>query len=148
MEKPVPQHLYFVSCNAITYYIQDEESHMNNEKKTKESKKEAEDSQIGVICACPEDLPNLQNVEQIVHSIRTALKERGNVIMTRLNDQDLEKIDALIEVELFKSRSEVVAYFIHEGIKARKDLFDKVTPTVEKIRQLKKEARENLEKPK
>jgi len=109
-------------------------------------KKEAADAAIGMICACPEELPNLQNIQEFVHSIRGALKERGNVIMTRLNDEDLQKIDALVEVELFKSRSEAVAYFIHEGIKARKDLFDKVTPTVEKIRQLKNEARETLEK--
>jgi len=112
----------------------------------KGKKKEPGNSEIGVICACPEDLPNLQNVQQIVHSIRTALKERGNVIMTRLNDDDLEKIDALIEVDVFKSRSEAVAYFIHEGIQARSDLFDKVTPTVEKIRQLKTQAREALGK--
>ena len=65
--------------------------------------------------------------------------------MTRLNDEDLEKIDALVEVEVFKSRSEAVAYFIQEGIKAKKELFDKVTPTVEKIRQLKVEARKTLE---
>lgn len=121
---------------------------MKEMKKAKEDKKEVAGSEIGVICACPEDLPNLQNVQQIVHSIRAALKERGNVIMTRLNDEDLEKIDALVEVELFKSRSEAASYFIYEGIKARKDLFNKVTPTVEKIRQLKKEARENIEKPK
>lgn len=120
---------------------------MKEGEKAKESKKDAEDSEVRVICACPEDLPNLQNVQQIVQSVRAALKERGNVIMTRLNDQDLEKIDALVEVELFKSRSEAAAYFIQEGIKSRKDLFDKVTPTVEKIHQLKHEARAALEKP-
>jgi len=122
-------------------------STMQKEGKEKEKKKETGCSGIGVICATPEDIPNLQNVEQIVQSIRGVLKERGNVIMTRLNDEALEKIDALVEVDLFKSRSEAAAYFIHEGIKARKDLFDKVTPTVEKIRQLKTEARKTLEKP-
>jgi Arc/MetJ-type ribon-helix-helix transcriptional regulator len=116
-------------------------------KKEAKKNKKMEDSEIGVICACPEDSPDLQNIQQVVHSVRAALKERGNVIMTRLNDDDLEKIDALVEVELFKSRSEAVAYFIHEGIKARKDLFDKVTPTVEKIHQLKKSIKETLEKP-
>jgi Arc/MetJ-type ribon-helix-helix transcriptional regulator len=113
-----------------------------------EKKKESEDSKVGILCACPEDLSSIQNIQQVAHSIRDILKERGNVIMTRLSDEDLEEIDALVEVELFKSRSEAVAYFIHEGIKARKDLFEKVKPTVDKIRQLKKEARETLEKPK
>jgi len=109
-----------------------------------EKEEEAECSGIGVVCA---DMPDMSKLQEVAKSIREVLKERGNVIMTRLNDDDLEKIDALVEVELFKSRSEAVAYFIHEGIKARTDLFDKVTPTVEKIRQLKREARETLEKP-
>jgi len=115
--------------------------------RAEEKKKETEDSKVGIICAYPEDLPNIKDIQQVVHSIREALKERGNVIMTRLSNEDLEELDALVEVELFKSRSEAVAYFIHEGIKARKDLFDKVKPTVDRIRQLKKEVRETLEKP-
>jgi Arc/MetJ-type ribon-helix-helix transcriptional regulator len=101
---------------------------------------------IGVVCARAEDLSDVQNVEEFIQSLRCSVKERGNVIMTRLNDVDLEKIDALVEVEVFKSRSEAVAYFIHEGIGARSDLFDRVTPTVEKIRQLKTQAREALGK--
>jgi len=118
---------------------------MSKEEKESKRKKESECSGIGVICATSEDLPRLQNVEQMAQSIRAVLKERGNVIMTRLDDEALEKIDALIEVEVFRTRSEAAAYFIYEGIKARKDLFDKVTPTVEKIRHLKQEARVALE---
>jgi Arc/MetJ-type ribon-helix-helix transcriptional regulator len=101
---------------------------------------------VGVVCATAEDLPNMQNVEEFIQSLRCSVKERGNVIMTRLNDVDLEKIDALVEVDVFKSRSEAVAYFIHEGIRARSDLFERVTPTVDKIRQLKAQAREALGK--
>jgi len=111
----------------------------------KERKKKAERSRIGVICTTPENLPDLQNVEQAIQSIRGVLKERSNVIMTRLNNEALENIDALVEVEVFKSRSEAAAYFVQEGIRARKDLFDKVTPSVEKIRHLKQEARAALE---
>jgi len=109
-------------------------------------KKAKKYTSIGVICARAEDLPKVQNVEEFIQSLRCSVKERGNVIMTRLNDADLEKIDALVEVEVFKSRSEAVAYFIHEGIRARSDLFERVTPTVDKIRQLKAQAREALGK--
>jgi len=116
----------------------------NQPKEEKEEEEKMECSGIGMVCA---DMPDMSKLQEVAKSIREVLKERGNVIMTRLNDDDLEKIDALVEVDIFKSRSEAVAYFIHEGIKARKDLFNKVTPTVEKIRQLKKEARETLEKP-
>lgn len=104
--------------------------------------KAKEEIVYGIACVDPEDTSSLQKIHRIISSVSEALKERGNVVMTRLNDEDLEKIDALVEIELFKSRSEAVAYFIHEGIRAKKDLFEKVAPTVEKIRQLKKEARE------
>jgi hypothetical protein len=117
-----------------------EEGKENRRKKAKASPR------IGVVCATAEDLSEVRNVEEFIQSLRCSVKERGNVIMTRLNDVDLEKIDALVEVEVFKSRSEAVAYFTHEGIGARSDLFDRVTPTVERIRQLKTQAREALGK--
>jgi len=72
------------------------------------------------------------------------LEGRDNVVMTRLNNEDLSRIDALVEVEVFKSRSEAAAFFIKEGIQTRKDLFEKVMPTVDKIRELKEEAKRSL----
>lgn len=72
------------------------------------------------------------------------LEGRGNVVMTRLNDEDLKQIDALVEVEAFKSRSEAAAFFIKEGIQARKDLFQTVMPTVDKIKALKEQAKKSL----
>jgi Arc/MetJ-type ribon-helix-helix transcriptional regulator len=72
------------------------------------------------------------------------MEGRDNVVMTRLNDDDLKQIDALVEVEAFKSRSEAVAFFIKEGIQARKDLFQKVMPTVDKIRELKAQAKKSV----
>lgn len=74
------------------------------------------------------------------------LEGRGNVVMTRLNDEDLKQMDALVEVELFKSRSEAAAFFIKEGIQARRDLFQQVMPTVDKIRDLKEQAKKSLGK--
>jgi metal-responsive CopG/Arc/MetJ family transcriptional regulator len=44
--------------------------------------------------------------------------------MTGLNDDDLQNIDALVE-EVFKSRSEAVAFFIREGIQCEKTFFKK-----------------------
>jgi len=74
------------------------------------------------------------------------LEGRSNVVMTRLNNDDLKQIDALVEVEAFKSRSEAAAFFIKEGIEAQKDLFEKVMPTVDKIRELKEQAKRSLGK--
>jgi hypothetical protein len=65
--------------------------------------------------------------------------------MTRLSDEDLTQIGAPIEVEAFKSRSEAAAFFIKEGIQARKDLFQKVVPMVEKIQELKEQTKKSLQ---
>jgi len=82
--------------------------------------------------------------KRIMIKLAHDLEGRDNVVMTRLNDDDLKQIDALVEVEAFKSRSEAVAFFIKEGIQARKDLFQKVMPTVDKIRELKAQAKKSV----
>lgn len=115
---------------------------MPNKKSMKSVEKEGEKEKIAVVCCKPEG----KSVENIINTVKGLLKERGNVVMTRLNDQDVQKIDALVEIELFRSRSEAAAFFVHEGIQAKKDLFDKVTPAVKEIQKLKKEAREALTK--
>lgn len=84
--------------------------------------------------------------EKILSKLGEKLEGRGNVVMTRLNDGDLKQIDALVEVEIFKSRSEAAAFFIKEGMQARKDLFQKIMPTVDKIRELKEQAKKSLSK--
>lgn len=84
--------------------------------------------------------------KKILLKIGDELEGRGNVVMTRLSDEDLKQIDALVEVDAFQSRSEAAAFFIKEGIQARKDLFQKVMPTVDKIRELKEQAKKSLSK--
>ncbi len=90
---------------------------------------------------CEDDCQEL-DMDELKDSIENALKGRGNAVMTRLNNEDLEKLDALVEAELFKSRSEAAAYFIQEGINSKKELLDRVMPTIEKIKQLKMELKE------
>ena len=107
---------------------------------------EKEDEKCVVMC-CPEEGSEIAKKvrEKVLMRLGEKLEERGNVVMTRLNDDDLKNIDALVEVEVFKSRSEAAAFFIKEGIQARKDLFQRVMPTVDKIRELKEEAKKSLE---
>lgn len=70
---------------------------------------------------------------------------RDNAVMTRLSDDDLQKIDALVELEVFRSRSEAVAFLVKEGMRARADLIESVMPTIEKIRELKEAARRSIQ---
>jgi Arc/MetJ-type ribon-helix-helix transcriptional regulator len=106
-------------------------------------------AKVVMMACCPEDESKAISKDlndEICIRLGRDLGERGNVVMTRLDDADLKQIDALVEVEAFKSRSEAAAFFIKQGIQARKDLFAKVIPTVEKIRELKEQAQKELSK--
>ena len=116
-------------------------------KKEKVRKSDDKRKKVAMMVCCPEGeskevSPQLK--DEILMKLGSGLGDRGNVVMTRLDDADLKQIDALVEVEAFKSRSEAAAFFIRQGILARKDLFEKVMPTVEKIRELKEQAKREL----
>lgn len=51
---------------------------------------------------------------------------RGNVVMMRLGDESAQRLDDLVEGELFGSRSEAAAFLVGAGIQAQKDLFEKI----------------------
>lgn len=112
------------------------------EVKTKE--KAAKKEKVVMAMCCPEGESAEEIKEKVLLKLGEGLGGRSNVVMTRLNDDDLKQIDALVEVEAFNSRSEAAAFFIKEGIQARKDLFQKVMPTVDKIRELKEQAKKSL----
>jgi hypothetical protein len=69
---------------------------------------------------------------------------RSNVVASRIGDEELKTIDILIEAGLFETRSEAVAYMVNEGIKARKDVVNKVMSALEDIRKLRRETDEQI----
>lgn len=117
---------------------------IDQEKQQEEQKKHQEKQKFVMKMCCPEGEGAERIKEKVLLKLGEKLEGRGNVVMTRLNDGDLKQIDALVEVEVFKSRSEAAAFFIKEGMQARKDLFQKVMPTVDKIRELKEQAKRSL----
>jgi len=54
------------------------------------------------------------------------LKNREISVMTRMDSYIVEVLDALVELEVFKSRSEVVSTFMEQMIMDRKTLFDEI----------------------
>ncbi len=112
----------------------------------KEEETEPEEDEECVTMCCHDGGHHGMGRKVIVAALGHGLEGRENVVMTRLNDDDLAKIDALVEVEVFKSRSEAAAFFIKEGINARKDLFERVMKTVDQIKELKEKAKESLGK--
>jgi hypothetical protein len=69
-----------------------------------------------------------------------SLEKRENTVMTRLSDEDLKQVDILIGIGLFDSRSEVVAYLTHEGIIAKKEMFDHLSGKLSQIEKIRSEA--------
>lgn len=116
-------------------------------KKKQNRKNGSESDKIVMMACCPEGEGKVAPEElkdEILMKLGKGLGDRGNVVMTRLDNGDLKQIDALVEIEAFKSRSEAAAFFIKQGIQARRDLFEKVMPTVDKIRELKEQAKREL----
>lgn len=68
------------------------------------------------------------------------------VSSVRLPQRDLEVVDALVEVGVFKSRSEAVAFFAHKGIEASKPLFEEALAKLEELKRAREKLREELQK--
>lgn len=91
------------------------------------------------------DFPPVPPIPPIppTHSMSTG---RANVVASRIGDEDIRLIDMLIEAGVFSTRSEAVAYLVNEGIKARRDTFEKVSTSLEEIRKTRKEAERQIQK--
>jgi Arc/MetJ-type ribon-helix-helix transcriptional regulator len=70
------------------------------------------------------------------------LKNREISVMTRLSTDIVDILDALVELEIFKSRSEVVASFVEKAIMDRKDLFDSIAEQASDIEKRREKAKQ------
>jgi Arc/MetJ-type ribon-helix-helix transcriptional regulator len=70
---------------------------------------------------------------------------RANVVASRISDDDLRLMDMLLEAGIFATRSEAVAYLVSEGIKARRDMLEKVSASLEEIRATRKAAEAKID---
>ncbi|HLI09490.1 MAG TPA: Clp protease N-terminal domain-containing protein [Ktedonobacteraceae bacterium] len=61
---------------------------------------------------------------------------KSNVVTCRIDDRDLDAIDALIEAGIRNNRSDAASWLIHVGLEANKELIEKVYGTVAEIRRL------------
>ncbi len=73
--------------------------------------------------------------------VRHSLVGRNHVLMVRINDEALNRINDLKDAGLFKSRSEAAAYLIAEGIASREELFEQIQDRIHQIQQIKDELR-------
>jgi hypothetical protein len=66
---------------------------------------------------------------------------RSNVVMVRLTNDALARVDQLVEATLVSSRSEAAAVLIGAGIESQKELFERLSSHTDEIRKLKEQLR-------
>ena len=65
--------------------------------------------------------------------------KRDNVVMVRVDEENLNRIDELVESGQFSSRSEATAFLISEGIKAKQQMFEQMAEKISQIQDLRTE---------
>jgi hypothetical protein len=82
--------------------------------------------------------------ENLGKALGSALQDRANVVMVRVNDDSLSYLDMLVEADVTKSRSESAAFLINEGIRANEALFNRIREITDQIASLKAQLRESV----
>lgn len=85
------------------------------------------------------DLPEFQ---ELLSRCCGAEDRRGNVVMVRLGDEAVKRLDELIESGIFGSRSEAAAFLVGAGIEAQKELFAGISKSSAEIRELRQKLRQ------
>ena len=85
--------------------------------------------------------------ENLKQTLQGALTGRENVVMVRLNQESLSRLDELVDAGLVNSRSEAAAFLVSEGVKAKAGLFQRMSEKIENIRKARDELRELLDEP-
>ena len=67
-------------------------------------------------------------------------RKRQTHVMTRLSNDIVEILDALVELGIFKSRSEAVAAYVEKSILPHMDLYEKVKKQAEQVGDLREVA--------
>lgn len=82
--------------------------------------------------------------EYLGKALGSALQDRANVVMVRVNNDSLSYLDMLVEADVTKSRSESAAFLINEGIKANEALFNRIREITDQIASLKSQLRQTV----
>ena len=120
------------------------------EEAVEESAEEAEEKAGGVKSSASKTINDaFKQVETFTESISkalgSALQDRANVVMVRVNDDSLAYLDMLVDADITKSRSESAAFLINEGIKANEGLFNQIREITDQIAALRAQLRETVQ---
>ena len=101
------------------------------------SKKKKSSKAEGVQLSLREQLLGRLSDEELVS------KKREVSVMTRMSGDIVEILDALVELEIFKSRSEAVSAFVEQAIAARSQMFEEIKVKAADIRKLRDSAKKH-----
>lgn len=86
-------------------------------------------------------LSALPELQEFLEPFMGGGESRGNVVMMRLGDESVQRLDELVEGGLFRSRSEAAAFLVGTGIQAQKNLFQKIARHGKEIKRVRQELR-------
>src|SRR5262249_20344646 len=84
-------------------------------------------------------LPDLQDL--LAPFFAAKGQPRDHVVMVRLGDEAVERLDDLVESGVSGSRSEAAAFLVGAGIHAQKPLFTRIADQTSEIKKLRDELR-------
>lgn len=86
------------------------------------------------------------DLKDAVHEMGRSVRDQ--VVMVRVDEDTLQKLDAWVAIDAVKSRSEAAALFIREGLKVRQPELSKLQEALDEVEnakeRLRKQAREVL----
>ncbi|MFA4985441.1 MAG: ribbon-helix-helix domain-containing protein [Candidatus Brocadiia bacterium] len=93
------------------------------------------------------NVESLKELKALGRELRDYFKQnvsgvRINVLMVRVEDETLKSIDAMLEAEIFRSRSEAAAYLIKKGLESTREVFGTVQAKTKEIERLRGEIRD------
>jgi Arc/MetJ-type ribon-helix-helix transcriptional regulator len=85
---------------------------------------------------------SLPQLEELLAPFLGDKGSRGHVVMVRLGDDSVARLDDLVESGIFGSRSEAAAFLIGAGIQAQRELFERIAMQTSEIKRLRTSLRE------
>ncbi|MDF1541035.1 MAG: hypothetical protein P1Q69_19215 [Candidatus Thorarchaeota archaeon] len=77
-----------------------------------------------------------------LYSEEFELKKRDVHVMTRLSSDIVQILDALVELEIFKSRSAAVSAYVEKGISSQMELYEDIRDIGKKITDMRETAKQ------
>ena len=85
---------------------------------------------------------SLPQLEELLAPFLGDKGSRGHVVMVRLGDDSVARLDDLVESGIFGSRSEAAAFLVGAGIQAQRELFERIAMQTSEIKRLRTSLRE------